>query len=321
MDDMAALAALLAERASVDGAPDPKREARLARELVVIDLQHDSLAVFGREPGGSHEMAAACWLRTSEHVKSEFRIFIHGRVAPDHRGRGLGAYLLAWAEARARELVAPLEDGRRQVLRLDFYDEDYGADAMARCERFLESRGFRFTFAEDEMRCRLDTPVPATSTTVALGFTTWAAATADRFFTVYSEAFRTRPGFPDWSEDVWVSALTGGDDFQPDLSLLVSVDGVDVGYGITHVQPAGHLPEGAYEIGWIAQMGVRPEWRRKGIAGALLATLLQRYQIAGLRVAALDVNVNNPHAASVYDRLGFRRVRRCVSRQKEIGGA
>lgn len=48
--------------------------------------------------------------------------------------------------------------------------------------------------------------------------------------------------------------------------------------------------------GHIVQMGVRPLWRRRGLAGMLLAEAMRRFRAEGLRYATLEVNVNNPQA-------------------------
>jgi GNAT superfamily N-acetyltransferase len=261
-------------------------------------LARDSLAAFD----GDGRMAAACWLRPHPRLLAEYRVYIDGRVYPDHRGRGLGRYLLAWAEARGRELAAHGGGDRPLTLRIDFYDRS--PDAL----HLFERCGFRFVLAEDEMRRRLDEPIPPTSTSVALSFTTWASATAERFFALYDDSFRTRPGFPNWSEQIWLAAFTGGEDFRPDLSLLASVDGVDVGYTLTHMDE-----EAGEEVAWVVQMGVRPEWRRKGVAGALLASLMQRYLLAGAAAVWLNVGADNPDAAKLYRRMGFETVRRRMS--------
>ncbi len=299
LDDAGALADLLAACAPVDGETGPvMKTADVAVALARCgDLARNSLVAFDTDG----RMAAACWLWPRPRLLVEYRLYVDGRVYPDHRGRGLGRYLLAWAEARGRELAVHEGGDRPLVLRIDFYDRS--PDAL----RLFERCGFRFALAEDEMRRRLDDPIPPTSTRVALSFTTWASATAERFFALYDDAFRTRPGFPNWSKEAWVAAFTGGDAFRPDLSLLASVDGVDVGYALTHTEEVA-----GENAAWVVQMGVRPEWRRKGIAGALLASLMQRYLLADVSAVWLGVGADNPEAAKLYRRMGFETVRRRV---------
>ena len=92
----------------------------------------------------SGRLAATAWVTLDDHRPQQYRVFLDGRVHPDHRGRGLGAFVLQWMEVRALEMLSVQKEDRPSVLRLDFYDR--GADAVALFEQF----GFRFFLAEDE---------------------------------------------------------------------------------------------------------------------------------------------------------------------------
>ena len=99
---------------------------------------------------------------------------------------------------------------------------------------------------------------------------------------------------------------------------MLILDGAEpVGFAICYVEtPENDQPTGE---GWIVQMGVRPAWRHRGLAGALLSEIMRRFVSEGLTFARLDVNVNNPQAASLYRRLGFERTKRYTSYQKKVG--
>jgi ribosomal protein S18 acetylase RimI-like enzyme len=153
-------------------------------------------------------------------------------------------------------------------------------------------------FAEDVMRRDLEASLPDILLPFGISFATWAPALAGQFFAVYQAAFRERPGYPKWSQEEWMAWLaTGDDDFRPELSLLAYHDDLPVGFII-----------GADR--WIVQMGVRPEWRERGIGSALVAEVLRRFRAAGGDHVLLDVNINNPRAARVYTRTGFEQVGR-----------
>lgn len=61
---------------------------------------------------------------------------------------------------------------------------------------------------------------------------------------------------------------------------------------------------------WIVQVGTTPSARGAGIGAALTAKALRRMRAGGESEALLDVNVDNPGAACVYERLGFARIGR-----------
>ena len=115
---------------------------------------------------------------------------------------------------------------------------------------------------------------------------------------MYTAAFAGRPGFPGWPASEWIERISGDPDFRPDWTLLASVAGADAGF------IAGDTG------GWIAQVGVVPAARRQGIATRLIVEVLRRMRDAGETRAVLDVNVNNPGAIGLYERLGFARAGR-----------
>jgi mycothiol synthase len=57
-------------------------------------------------------------------------------------------------------------------------------------------------------------------------------------------------------------------------------------------------------------MGVVPSARGRDIGARLIGETVQRMRSAGEASITLNVNVNNPHAAALYRRLGFTRTGR-----------
>jgi len=250
-------------------------------------------------------LAAAAWVACDDRLAHEYRAFLDGRVHPDYRGRGLGSFILQWMETRARQILSTLKEDRPGVLRIDFHDRS--DDALALFEQY----GFRFAFAEDEMRRDLGQALPVTKVPEGMALVAWSPRRATQFFHVYQDAFRERPGFPNWSEDRWRLNFTGGAGFRPDLSLLLLQGAEAVGFGICHVETAG--------VGWIVQMGVRPAWRRRGLGSKLLHEVMRRFQAEGLRWAALEVNIDNEAAFLLYQSLGFERQGRRSVYKKVVG--
>lgn len=211
---------------------------------------------------------------------------IAGLVHPSVRGRGIGRFLMEWSVARAEALVAHAPADQSHALRIATEGLTPAAD------RLYTRFGFSQQFAEDVMRFDLAAPIPAAPLPGGLALREWSPELAGQFFAAYDAAFRTRPSFPGWSAEQWIEWATGDDDFAPKLSLL-ALDGDT---------PVGFVVAGT---GWLVQVGVRPEWRGRGVAAALAAELLRRARAAGWDSVLLDVNVNNPGAARVYSRLGF----------------
>lgn len=62
--------------------------------------------------------------------------------------------------------------------------------------------------------------------------------------------------------------------------------------------------------GYISNVAVAPEQRRKGIAGALLEELMRRAQSLSLAFVSLEVRAGNAPAIALYEKYGFRPVGR-----------
>jgi mycothiol synthase len=199
-----------------------------------------------------------------------------GMVEPAWRGRGLGADLLDWALAAAPGAVVVETESLTEA-----------------AERLFADRGLRQVFAEDVMRFDLaHHRLPAVELPAGVRLEGWSDAAAPRFFAVYAAAFADRPGFPGWSAERWVDWLAGDEEFRPDLSLLA-------------VDPrAGDVAFIGCADGWIAQVGVRPDQRGRGLGAALVVEALRRMRAEGAGAALLDVGVDNP-AGALYRRLGF----------------
>jgi mycothiol synthase len=204
------------------------------------------------------------------------RVLTTGLVHPDWRRRGAGGHAFDWVEQQAGETR----------LRAETETLNDGAHAL-----YL-SRGLMRVFAEDIMRLPTAVQPPLVPAPGGLVLATWGQADPARFHAVYRAAFRERPGFPGWSPGRWIGWISD-DDFRAEWTLLASRHGEDVGF----------VAGGA--MGWIIQLGVVPAARGQGIGGYLTTEVIARMRAAGETTIALDVNVNNPHAAALYRRLGF----------------
>ncbi len=247
-------------------------------------------AIEARDENG--QIVASARIEFDTRAQHEYRAYLYAEVAPEHHHRGLGSFMLNWQESHARQYFATLPDGRARVLRIVF--EDNRKDAV----RLYEKHGFEFFFAEDEMHRDLTRPIPDAALPQGMEFAIWSPTDA---FIAYEDAFRDRPGFPGWTEAVWRQNFTGFDSFRPDISFVVMQAHEPIAYAVCAVENGQ---------GWIIQMGVRPVYRQQGVGGAVLTEAMRRFQAQGLATAMLEVNVNNPQAARLYESYGFRLAKR-----------
>jgi ribosomal protein S18 acetylase RimI-like enzyme len=213
-----------------------------------------------------------------------------GAVDPDWRGRGLGTRLLDWLlEQPGDSLVVSTES---------LTDS---ADALFR------SRGLLPVFGEHVMRIDLADAPPDEPTDVVL--TEWSAKLAPRFFDCWAASFGDRPGFPGWPQEQWVEWISDG--LVPQWTLLATRGSECTDFEEVPAEDVGFVAGGEEgSDAWIVQVGVVPSARGAGLGGGLVAESLRRMRADGKASAVLDVNVNNPGAARVYERLGFNRIGR-----------
>ena len=272
-------------------------------ELSTIpDLAGNSIAAFA-----GAELVAAGWLVADHSFKHEQRIYLHDVARSAYAD---GDALLEWLEARARQLAAEQADGRPQIMRIDSPNLDPAAIAS------YERHGFLLAAAEDQMRFDLSQPIPAAPLPDGIRFERWSDANAERWHPVYLAAFRERPGFPGWDRATWEGAYIGYAGFRAERSLLAMAGDQGAGYAVCAID--SDAPEHAGGTLWVAQIGVHPDFRRRGLAGALLAAVLRDARAAGFAAVMLDVNVNNPTARSVYERMGFGLTQRLSSYRKPV---
>ena len=63
-------------------------------------------------------------------------------------------------------------------------------------------------------------------------------------------------------------------------------------------------------VAWLEELYVTPAWRQKGVGSALLVSVLERAQAAGMVAVDLEIDAGHSRAASLYQRTGFHRLDR-----------
>lgn len=92
----------------------------------------------------------------------------------------------------------------------------------------------------------------------------------------------------------WLAFMTVGPDYEPECWFLAEADGQLAGVALN------------WSTGWVKDLAVRPEWRRRGLGEALLRHTFRELFRRGVRRIGLKVDSNNGTGAPrLYERLGF----------------
>jgi ribosomal protein S18 acetylase RimI-like enzyme len=228
------------------------------------------------------------------------RATLTGYVRPDLRRRGLGAYLMRWGQTQAQTLFTePAVDQR--VLRI-------ATESLTEPAHLLYlAHGYAPESEDWIMRRDLRLPLPAQPLPEGVTLATWAPETAGQFFQAYHAAFLERPGFPNPSAEQWIDGVNGND-LVTEWTLLAREGDQPLGFVIGALGDLTASPPDGY----VVQIGVVPEARRRGLASALIVEALRRMQAAGAPSADLQVHTNNPGAIQAYAGLGFVTIARRV---------
>ena len=257
---------------------DPARDVRLAE----LD---------GRVVG----MASQDWIDTRDGERREYRLW--GAVDPAHRRRGIGRALLEANERQARELARSHPRDRRPA---------YASFAAAGrpAVGLLERSGYevvRWFF--DMVRPTLDdvedVPMPA-------GLELRPAA-PDQMLPIWRanrEAFRDHWGGSDESEAAMRRFLDApGTD---PVLWLIAWDGNEIAGGVINGIRDDENEALGLRRGWLNSVFTRREWRRRGLARALIARSLVVLRERGMTSAALGVDADNASGAlGLYEEAGF----------------
>ncbi|MDR6507832.1 GNAT family N-acetyltransferase [Arthrobacter oryzae] len=246
-----------------------------------------------------------------------------GCVDPAWQRRGIGTALLGWLSERTverfREDSGPAgdrPDGQRPVPRLRVHMEQQHEHQ----QQLLRNAGFQVVRYFNEMHRRLGgEPLPEVRLADGLDLVTMRPELSEEVRLAHNAAFRDHWGSEPRDEESW--GFTVNDpQARPDLSAVVldRSSGLVTGYQLATHDPDSAVSRG-YSEGYTDLLGVRPEYRGRGIAQALLADAMRRFVAAGMDRASLDVDSENPTGAlALYEKMGYAAVNRSLAWDKEL---
>lgn len=246
---------------------------------------------------------------TPSGVRQE-RVFVDGKVEPTMRCLGIGRRVLAWQIERAVERLREADPSIPWYIRT--FEWDWITDAHHLHSRFGL---FPVRWFEDLIQPvsePLDVAVPEEVEVVP-----WGEVPVEETRRVSNASFADHWGSTPRDAEAW-SHLVGFTGMRTDLSFVAIAEGEVVGVCLNAHHPEDEEVTGRLD-GWIAHLGVLPEWRRRGVAAALIARSIEAFLRAGFTHAMLGVDTDNPTGASgLYRRLGFEPLHRTITSQLRI---
>jgi mycothiol synthase len=251
------------------------------------------------------------WVDTTLDNFREYRN--DGAVLPEWRRHGIGTALLTENVRRNRELAAAHDTDRPRILGSWTSDRMAGAIALVRSFGFEQARYFF------EMTRPLDQPIPNVPVPEGLEVKP-IANDADLIRKIWKadvEAFQDHwGGFDDSEQSLqrWLDRPS----FDPSM-WVVAFDGDEVaGASINAIEKDENEALGL-KRGWLHSVFTRRPYRRRGLAGALVARSLKVIKDRGMDTGILGVDATNPTGAlGVYERVGFSVAERSTAWRKPL---
>ncbi|MBO9577794.1 MAG: GNAT family N-acetyltransferase, partial [Microbacteriaceae bacterium] len=160
-------------------------------------------------------------------------------------------------------------------------------------------------------------PIPELGLPDGLRFAAWTPERDEAARVAKNAAFRDHWGSQPSPPEAW-RHLVGQSTARRELSVLV-VDEADEIVGLVlQLVPVEDFERQGYASSYLQLIAVTRPWRRRGVAASMMARALRASLDAGLEVAALDVDSQNPSGAlALYEGMGFRVVEREQTHQLE----
>jgi len=273
-----------------------------------VNVETDTLGAF--TAGG--QVAALAWIYAPPKPGKHYLAFLWNQFHPDHRDNGVADFIMAWSEARGRQILAQRPRDVPHILRIScMAHNDYRKELHIR-------HGFEPVRYFFEMRRDLSEPIAAVTLPPGIVIRPWEPELDQRTYEAFEESFQDHWGHVPVSKEVWDMFMVGRESFRSDLSYVI-LDGEEVaGFTLNFLSPEENERNGIQEA-WVGVLGVRRPWRKRGFATALLNQSMHAFKTEGMAYASLGVDSENPTGAlGVYERVGFAPVKRSVSFAKVV---
>ncbi len=298
-EDVEALTALRVRAQQADALPYRSTTQEVAEELggAWRDLTADTLV--GIDPDGTARAFAQA--QTAPGDERVVRAFVEGVVDPAWRGRGIGTALVAWQVARARQLLAA--SGKELPARIATYADDATPDVAAVYQGAGLTPIRYYTSMERPLDRGDELPLPDVPHVDGLRVVPWSPQVDDAVRVAHNDVFADHWGSEPRTPEQWRQTQAM---FAPTWS-FVALDDDDrvVGYAVSG-RYEEDWPAAGHTSGYTELLGVRREWRGRGVAVALLASVMRAYAADGMQFAELEVDTANPSGAhGLYAALGY----------------
>lgn len=300
-DDQEAIVGLIAafEIADEGRAEVSLDDVRGAWERARFDRKKDAWVVDA--PDGAIAGYADVWPREDyAHIEGD------GYVHPEHRGRGIGRWLVQAMKRRAAELATRAEACTKVLLRSTVIAADGDACVLFESEGFTTGRHFW------RMAIDLREPTPEPEWPEGVSVRTFKPGDEEAVHALVQKAFSDNYRHVGTAFKDWRDVMMARESFDPALWFLAVSGGRIIGAALCPAYP---------DRGWVRQLAVARDWRRRGVGAALLRHAFREFARRGKPNAGLGVDsFNRSGAQDFYVAAGMHVEREYQEYEVEVRG-
>jgi mycothiol synthase len=236
--------------------------------------------------------------------RSYVSVSVYGYVHPEHRGRGVGAYLVRWGEDWIRERMDLAPEDARVVV------QHYVNTSSEPARRLLEASGYAAVRGYYRMSVELEQAPPPPEWSEGIGLRIFVPEQDERaVYEAVEDAFRDIWGRPRGTFERFLG-FTQKEGFDPGL-WFIAEDGGKIAGACLCKTVAGR--------GEVDVVAVRRPWRNRGLGLTLLRHAFNELYRRGVREVGLSADAESTTGAPrLYGRAGMRVAESYTLYQREL---
>ena len=248
------------------------------------------------------------WITEEKPEKTIYSHFVH--IHPDWRNKGIEKVMIRWCEDRLRNIAKEKPDENPR-----FY-QTFSNELKPELNFILEELGYQPVRYFIEMSRPLDN-LPEADFPEGVEVRPVAEEDIHKIWEASVEAFRDHWGFAEPSEEDF-KGYKKSKYFQPEL-WQVAWHGDEVVGSVLNYIDHDYNQKYNKKRGMTEEITTHRDWRRRGIAGALIVRSMAMHKAKGMEEVALGVDTNNlTGALRLYKRLGYEKEKTMMTYRKPM---
>ena len=228
------------------------------------------------------------------------RIYMHFiKIMPEWRHQGIEKVMIRWCEQRLKTIAKEQPQDGKRFLQTD------SSEFKPIFNKLLESFGYEATRFFIEMSRPLDI-IPDAKLPKGIEVRPVGEDDIIKVWEASTEAFRDHWGYSEPTEKNF-EGYKGSKYFQPEL-WQVAWNGEDVVGSVQNYIDEDYNQKFKRKRGWTENISTIREYRRRGIAKALIVRSMHMHKAKGMTEVGLGVDTNNTsNALNLYQSLGYKK--------------